>query len=330
MGVFDSATQWFNEQEKQSKQLKDGAKRDTVKITENDFNNILKQMEADEQDRLKTKRKEYIDSFMPKEPVLDYRQYEMKSDKTLHDKAVADNKDDYLLESQDIEKRYNEDIAKADLASKKAREQSREEGEKIKYNGIKGMEAFKQRIVKNNLVDSSIMSDGRDKIIENSQGEIKHIKSMLDSALEQVAGQKAQALDKKEYSEDKIEREYKDKVSKQVERDRKSEQAKKDRVTEYNRDLDEKKAKYDEDVRRISVERGMEYDRQLDKLENYETRFGYSGERKAEYDERLRLAKQFYSQFPKEQAMQMIMHNRDLPALLGYYYEVLARDINNA
>lgn len=330
MGVFDSAVQWFNQSEKQTKQQNNVRALSGVEMTEEDFNDILRQMERDEQDRLKTERKKYIDSFMPQEPELDYRHYEMKSDKTLYDKAVADNKDSYLLDERDVQNKYDQDIDKANMNSEKAKASSRADGEKVKEQGIDTMEAFKQRALNNNLVNSSIMTDGKNKIIQNSKAGIRDIQSRLDMALEQVEKQKAQAGIDKENSEQKIQQDYQQKVNKQVEKDKKAEQSKKDRVDKYNSDLDEKKAKYEENVQRITVERGREYDEQLDRQQKYEDRFGYSGVRKAEYDERLRIAKQFYRQFPKEQAVDMIMHNRELPALLGYYYEILARDISNA
>ena len=107
----------------------------------------------------------------------------------------------------------------------------------------------------------------------------------------------------------------------------------KQKINDYNDKIKQEKIDYDNKVL-SQIESLKEKDRKKEieqqRLQTeYENKYGYTGDKKINYDKRLNLATEFYDTLPKELALRVAKNNLELKKYLGAYYYPLINHLQS-
>lgn len=321
MGLFDGIKDWFDSKsEITDEQLRAQA----------DFNKILEQMERDEQKRLQYEKEKYTESFVPDKPTFKYETYDRKDQELIEKEAKDAYKDYYANEQDSIKSVYEKEMNKADNTLEEAETDAKEEKDRISKELANELEDFRAEALKNNIMNSSIVSGVNKQKTDEAEKNIYNIDQELNNTREEVDHSKSTAKKRFDANNSKLDSEVNKKVYDLISNAEAKEDRNQSEVDKRNKQTKDAERAYNREVDNIRAERSREYDDNLKKMYNYEARHGYNGKRKEEYDERVKMAKEFYDRYPKDVAYEMVQRNHALPELLGYDYVKFLRELRDA
>ncbi len=316
--LFKSQSQ--KEEEKQNK-LKDALER------EKEVDSKLKELDEQYKATLPVEEEPDLDRLFPKDSGLKEMEYEAESDEEIERKAKQKNDADRLKEQNKLDEKYFASFAEAEgdkIEAEQKREATYEELGEL-YKELR--EQMKDKALANGVARGSILStklrdldDGRsaaereaeakfDTDIAGIDDDLRALERDREAALEQLdlkyAASLEENINKLKDERDKKIREYEKYNSSVREKNAKYLQQRELDIVEYLADLAEKKN-----------ERAA--------LESYnEKKYGYSGEKRKNYEQRYELAYDFYSSLSPDIALEALEASPNMKYYLGIYYDAL-------
>lgn len=273
--------------------------------------------------------KHNVEDDWPEDPGYKYLEYEgaskdeiVNSTAAKYDALLADKLADILVEYK----------GKSDLleADKVGLQESAESKKQDIEEGVKQ----EKRAASNKLTDrgmgrSSVYYEtdkAYDAALDGALGGVdaalKSDSAKIDMLLEQLAAQKKQ-------SEDELNTAYSQK--KQAETDALIDEMNKQLSTieKYNNTIKSKTVKYLADRNKAIRKQAEEEAKAAREQAKFEAMYGYTGDKKSNYDKRLQTAIDFYTSLPKEAAIKLVNNNPTIAGYLGHYYSRLVSAVSD-
>lgn len=282
-------------------------------------------------------RTEY-EASLPKDEIVDHDAILEKFNKVEKvDNTLSNEKLDEIAKQEayegyddvlsEIKKTFENSINKNKQDKDKVNENAKNELISLGNKFATNKNNIKDKMSKNGLYYSTI-NEGLNK--ENEKELANNVKRneenkrnsllKLDEEIKEIENKKDEAM--KKLDADKYKK-YTDLLSDLTEKRDKERQ----KILEYNENLKTEKIKFDQNREKL-IKELEEKDRKAktekDKLiAEQEKIYGYTGEKKENYDKRYDLAFEFYSSLPKDIALRAVKSNPTLKGYLGNYYDTL-------
>ncbi len=302
-----------------------------------------KNKEKDLLDKLYKLDKEYTDS-LPKKEEKDYHSmFEPFSKKEKVDNTLSNDELDNLAYKKAY-KDYDKKLNNIDKIYNSNEKKARENEEKVKQTGKEILSNLdKQFAINKNNIDTKMQKQGlgfssiKDNLHRENKKNINEKKQETNNTtkkyLENINSLIGDILNEKNDAKSNLEKESKENyqdIFNDLVKDRDSE---KQKINDYNEKLKHEKIAYDNKVERQidalkEKDRKKELEQEQITREN-ENKYGYTGDKKVNYDKRLNLAIEFYDSLPKELALRVANNNLELKRYLGAYYYPLVKHIES-
>lgn len=297
--------------------------------TEQDLIDALKKMNDDYAKKEQEERKQSAEDALPEMPDTKHKTYEGDSEEEIIEKTNTK----YEAEKEGKEQVLKEDTAAKTDSLENKKTENYEDFEKKKQEIQSSLENSlsenKDNMLRNGLSRSSIEKLAGDKAIKQADEMIASAKAEAD-AVARKYDVEIEGLNKElEAAIADMNAEYFVKISSEID----DLIAKRDKeinsITEYNNKIEEAIAQY-KLKREQAIQDDIKNTIQNDAARaEYESKYGYQGEKAQNYKQRLNLAVAFYNSFDPETAKQMILNNHYLKSYLGYEYNNLLTDVYN-
>lgn len=282
-------------------------------------------------------RTEY-ESKIPEEEIVDYDAILEKFNKTeKEDNTLSNEKLDEIAKKEayegydevlsEIKKSFENSLNKNKQDKDKVNEKAKNELISLGNKFVANKNNIKDDMSKKGLFFSTINEGLNNKNEEEFSSNVKRNEEnkrnsllKLDEEIKEIENKKDEAM--KKLDADKY-KEYTKVLSDLTEKRDKERQ----KILEYNENLKTEKIKFDQNREKL-IKELEEKDRKAksekDKLiAEQEKIYGYTGEKKENYDKRYDLAFEFYSALPKDIALRAVKSNPTLKGYLGNYYDTL-------
>lgn len=291
--------------------------------TEDELIAKLKQMHTDYRRKELEERKESAAESLPEEPDYEYKEYTGASEDEIRQSVEGDYGSKFESEKNVLE---SETKSKTDELANKAEDAYYDYGKteaeilaslesNKKKNENKMIESGLSRSSIKNLVGASTQQQA-DMMIQEAKNDADNVAKKYQVQIDGLNKELQAAIDD-------LNAEYVIKISTEIE----DLIAKRDKeiksIQEYNNKISEQIAEYKlerEKAIQEDVKRQMEADYAQ---AEYETKYGYVGEKADDYAERLNIAVEFYDGFDPQTAKDMILNNHYLQTYLGFEYNTL-------
>lgn len=322
MGLWDNVKDWFTKYdiEEEKKKYAGEIEKLNEALSAKEREAIKKRQEALEKE---------IANALPKlpeieiKPLPEFDEEEVKSN-------VKDKLDDEYKESlSELEKNYGSKIDnKVDAVNEYADKLSKKATE-YKNDTEESKEDFKNRAIKNGIIKSSIVSSKGDELNEVFNAKAGDLKNDYE-AKNQAITKEINALEEEKNSKAaKLDSNYQTKIQSEIDKLTKEFEKNKAEIEKQNLNAEKALAAAKAEQAKLKNELIAKQDSDYEKLLEEEKTFGIKDEeRKKDYDERLRIAKDFYSQFPPKVAKELAYSNDKLYNLLGANYRYFREFLN--
>ena len=252
--------------------------------------------EGDDADTIRQKTKEQFDKLLEDEKNKVGDSYKTKVDSV--QSKIDDAQKQYDFDKKDVDSEY------ADF-----------------------QKAIEQELVKKGLYRSSINKGSKDANESMKQKQIESLTNDLQLGLDKLNADIAKLQGEESVALQELDLSYAQKLKNQIDSLLAKRQNEIEKIDKYNNTLREKQSKYIAD-RAQAIENQLAQ-RKKDELsiKSMEDKYGYSGEKQKNYQQRYDLAYEYYSQLPKDVALQMLDENKDLQNYLGLYFGKLLSSI---
>lgn len=323
MGLWDNIKDWFTKDEEEKLNV-EKAKQDEKNVVEELLKMQNESKKADE-----NAYQQGLIEALPKELDLEYLEYNGQSDDEIEG-LVKDKYDDGHKENiTQIEGQYELENQKLDSEKNVEAERKEENLKKQEENFDENVETFKNKALKNGIIESSIVSEQNEKFEETKAYDNEKVLKEFKERVELLDGEIAGLEYKKSKAIGKADNDYLKKLDAEISTLKKERDNKIKEVNSVNNKVDIAKAEYEKNKILAEQDYVDKYNDSIRKREESEAKYGYTGERKDEYEKRLNIALDFYSKFKKDDALNLIKNNKELKNLLGQNYNTLIRRINN-
>ncbi len=316
MGLFQEIDEWF----------KDLGKKEVEKDDENKMIDELAHMNAVERNRLEQLAKEYAESFRPPNKEFEYLEdYVPVSKDKLKEQSTNKYSDDYNKNLEKTNKDFEDKLSAVENKEDGYKQSAEQKSDYYndKYKDLE--ENYKSKASKNGIADSSIKSEKTVALKDERDGFIEDVMLALKNKLELTAGDKKELLENKNQKvtalNQKFQKDVEDYLNKLIaEEDKKVENVKK-----TNEETAKKEQDYKEYQAKVVTDKYTEAKNKQKEMIEEELNGHFEDEtREKDYDERYKIAKEFYSKYKKSSAADAIRKNDRLKAFLGNkYYRLL-------
>lgn len=318
MGLFDGIIDWFENLGKSND------------INDTYLMSQLRKMEDDENVRMYREMVEKAQSARPEDKEFVYQdEYVPLDEQTLKQNSYDKYMPDYQNQTNAVEKSYDE---KMQNIEKKQNKSQKEADEKIdfykdKYNDLQNH--YKNLAVKSGVADSSIMASKKQALGDERDDYINQTQKILVDSLKEVDEEKKKATNNKNDKLTDLKNDFEKMTADYFDKLQKAEQKKVDEVKNYNEKTAKEEEKYRAYQDKVVEDTMAELKEKQKQFLKDEKLYGYTGAREEEYFNRYQKAKDFYSKYPKKDALASIEKNPDLIRLLGNKYYLLVEEIKN-
>lgn len=322
MGLWDNVKDWFTKYDMEEEKKKYAG--ETEKLNE--------ALSAKEREAIKRRQEaleKEIANALPElpeieiKPLPEFDEEEVKS-------SVKDKLDDEYKESfSELDKNYGSKIDnKVDAVNEYADKLNKKAAE-YKNDTEESKEDFKNRAIKNGIIKSSIVSSKGDELNEVFNAKAGELKNDYE-AKNQAITKEINALEEEKNSKAaKLDSNYQTKIQSEIDKLTKEFEKNKAEIEKQNLNAEKALAAAKAEQAKLKNELIAKKDSDYEKLLEEEKTFGIKDEeRKKDYDERLRIAKDFYSQFPPKVAKELAYSNDKLYNLLGANYRYFREFLN--
>lgn len=319
MGLWDSITDFFTKIEYD---------KNEAKKKEEELNNWL----AKQQEKEDLKRKEEYDNGfkngLPEEKEFEYKEVKVDDDKVIEEKANNEYKNEWDLSKEDLENKYSQEVENYNSKAEDYSDSAKKQHEKIEENYEVNKDKVQNNAIKNGLVNSSILSESKEELGKLKEVSLIENFSDLEKKIKKIDDEIEKLSVEKELKKNRLDSDYRKKIDAKINSLKSDRQKEIDKIEKYNKEVAAQEKEYAKDLKDYEKEYNEKWQKSLKEQEEYARQNGYVGEKKNDYDNRLKNAYDFYSQLPKKDATEMIQNNPNLRKYLGYNYARLLRDIN--
>lgn len=291
----------------------------------------LKEMHTEYRRKELAERKEEAAAALPEEPEYEYKTYEGESEDEIKQRVESEYSEKLNTEKQALEtqaKNKAEELANKVDSTYYDLDKAQEE---ILASLEKSKKQNENKIIENGLSRSSIKNLIGESAQQQADMMLAEAKADADIVAQKYQTQIDGLNNELQAAIDDLNAEYVIKISTEIE----DLIAKRDKelksIQEYNNKINQQLADY-----RLEREKAIQEDvaarMEADaKQAEYESKYGYSGEKEDNYSERLALAISFYDTLDPETARQMVASNHYLQTYLGLKYNnLLSRYVKRA
>lgn len=284
-------------------------------------------------DKLAQMDKEYItnlpkDEFNPSEYLdeklnIPRKEYNGLSEEEIAIKAKEDN--DKLLESKKLntEVDYDKNVQKYEVQKEENKEKAENDLLKLAQEYVQNKKANDNKMVKNNLTMSSIKTNVENALKNDYEGESQLTKEKLENKINLLDSEIESVNQRKEKAMEALDLEYAVRLDESVKKLLKERQSAVDEVEAYNAKAAKDELTYQKNKANYLQEYRDKLAKEKNEKLNNEIRYGMSGDKKIEYDNRLSTVIEFYDSMPRRIAEQMVNGNIMLKNYLGTYYNTV-------
>ncbi len=320
MGIFDSIGDWFS----------GGSSSEDYKEDQLNMNKEIAAQEAEERARIEREKQAYVDMFEPDDKEFIYKQFEGLTEEEMKKIAESTYNDFYNEGINSVESEYNNAISDADKDIISAEQESKDNSDTVKDNLEDDTKDFRDTAYKSGILDSSIVGSKNTQLDGLADEDLDDIIKALEADLLEANEYKKKAAQDKKSNADDLLSDYNNKVNKHVNGQSSAQDNEQKKIDSHNSSVKSEEKKFEQYKKDLAIEKSLEYDSELDKKYKEESRYGYTGDRKAHYDKRVATAKAFYDKYDKKDVLDMIKSNPQLPELLGYEYSKFIDSYRNA
>lgn len=284
-------------------------------------------------DKLAQMDKEYIanlpkDEFNPSEYLdekldIPRKEYNGLSEEEIAIKAKEDN--DKLLESKKLntEVDYDKNVKKYESQKEENKKKAEDDLLKLAQEYVQNKKANDNKMVKNNLTMSSIKTNVENALKNDYEGESQYTKEKLENKINLLDSEIESVNQRKEKAMEALDLEYAVKLDESVKKLLKEKQSAIDEIEAYNAKAAKDELTYQKNKANYLQEYRDKLAKEKNEKLNNEIRYGMSGDKKIEYDNRLSTVIEFYDSMPRRIAEQMVNGNIMLKNYLGTYYNTV-------
>ena len=305
-------------------------------VTSNDLvaeRGLIKKLESmDEKYREATKLPEPDYDSIPESLNLTRKTFVPKTDEELRDSAETALIGAYnaKVDAANLKAKEKTESLEENLAGKTAKYE--ESLESLGENLRAAEESLKNSSIDRGLADSSIRTAGESELRREFGNAMNVLKSEHEAAADRIRQEIELAEAGRQNALNEYRLAYAADVEKKISSLRNELQKELETVNSYNAEIAKKEAAYRLERQKTEDEMRAEYEkRQLaqDKQNAiFEAKYGYSGKKAVEMQERYNEAEAFYESIPKDLARELITRSEDtLKPLLGLYYSKLKNKI---
>lgn len=322
MGLWDNVKDWFTkyDMEEEKRKYADETAKLNDALSAKEREAIKKRQEALEKE---------IANALPElpeveiKPMPEFDEEEVKS-------SVKDKLDDEYKESlSELEKNYGSKIDNKVDAVNEYADKLNKKATEYKNDTEESKEDFKNRAIKNGIIKSSIVSSKGDELNEVFNAKAGELKNDYEAKNQSITKEINALEEEKNSKAAKLDSSYQTKIQSEIDKLTKEFEKNKAEIEKQNLNAEKTLAAAKAEQAKLKNELIAKQDSDYEKLLEEEKTFGIKDEeRKKDYDERLRIAKDFYSQFPPKVAKELAYSNDKLYNLLGANYRYFREFLN--
>lgn len=290
-------------------------------------------------DRLAQMDKQYVaslpkDEYNPKDDLpekleIPRKEYTGMDEEEIKVKAQEDNAK--LLESEKLKEQdaFEKNLQKYNTQKQENINNTEDELLKLAQDYVKSKKANDNKMVKNNLTMSSIKTNIENALGDQLDSESEYTRQKLQDKITIIDDEIKSVNDRKDKAMQSLDLEYAVKLDESVKKLLKERQSTIDEIEAYNTKATKEEVKYQQDRNKYIQEVNDRIAKEKYEQNNSELRYGLSGDKKVEYDNRLATVIEFYDSMPKRIAEQMVNSNILLKNYLGTYYDTVLNRYKN-
>ncbi len=287
-------------------------------------------------DNLENEYQSYLDSqkeeidleaLFPTSLGLEKIEYTPESDESISDRATAQNVAEKTKEVNSVDEKYG---ARTDTLKDKL-----DDAEKSHAQKDKDLEELYDSLRKSGFSDGVKRGTARGSIVSSlidslnsgeSTSREEAYKNYLDG-VEAINAEMSKLNEEKQIALDELDLKYASSLDKQIAKLKEERDATVAKYVKYNNNVEEKEQKYavqrQKDVEKFLEEQEKAEAKKEEEQREYEAKYGYSGEKLQNYNERYRLAYDFYMSLDADIAESALDASPNMKYYLGNYYSKL-------
>lgn len=287
-------------------------------------------------DALEKKYQDYLDSqkeevnleeLFPTSLGLEKIEYTPESDESITDRATAQNTADKTKDVNSVESKYSDKTVTLESKiedSEKAYAEKDSDLEELyaslRKSGIQS--GVKRGVARGSIVSGIIDNLNRDESVSREEA----YNNYLDG-VQSLNDEIGKLNEEKQIALDELDLKYASDLDSQIAKLKEERDATVAKYVKYNNSVDEKEQKYavqrQKDVENYLEEQEKKRLAQEEEQRAYEKKYGYSGEKLQNYNERYRLAYDFYMSLDADIAADALEASPNMRYYLGNYYDKL-------
>lgn len=287
-------------------------------------------------DNLENEYQSYLDSqkeevdleaLFPTSLGLEKIEYTPESDESISDRATAQNVAEKTKEVNSVDEKYGE---RTDTLKDKL-----DDAEKTHAQKDKDLEELYDSLRKSGFADGVKRGTARGSIVSSlidslNSGESVSREEAYNNYLDGVNAINAEMSklnEERQIALDELDLKYASSLEKQIAKLKEERDATVAKYVKYNNNVEEKEQKYavqrQKDVEKFLEEQEKAEAKKEEEQREYEAKYGYSGEKLQNYNERYRLAYDFYMSLDADIAESALDASPNMKYYLGNYYSKL-------
>lgn len=318
MSIWDKVAEWFTKEESDAS-LKD------KQVKEKELIDKLKEYSNTSQQREKERYEEGKKKLDTDKPVFDYIEVNPKSDEEISKEIESKYSEEYEPNKKHLEDKYSSSLSEAQLKKESTINKAQQDKSEIDREKSADEKSALNSAIRNGIVESSIIGGVKGEIDEESRRQTEELLSKVGKTIEGIDNKIGNLEKEKDYALENYDKQYAQKIESEISKLKKQRDKEVESANKYNNSLSKAEANYELKKAAAYEKYDKDYQNYLDSRDSKEARYGYSGERKKDYDNRLKIAKEFYEGLPASKAIELISKNSELRDLLGYNYQSLVR-----
>ena len=288
----------------------------------------LAALDAEYKKKHGAKKEEYdLDALFPKDSGLKEIEYTPKTDEEIRDSALKQADYEKAVDKDSLDKKYASQTSSLDESKRIADKNLQESYKKLQdvYDDLRKNaenDAIKRGIARSSIITSKLGDLDYAKML--SVGEVE---SAYNAKMNDIESKLKSLENDRDVAMRELDLKYADKLAKSID-DLKAERD--DLVLKYekyNNTVREKNEKYakqrEEDIAKFLKEKETELAAEEKAQADYEQQNGYTGEKFEEYQNRFKLAYDFYTSLSPDIAVDALKSAPNMKYYLGLYYDKL-------
>ncbi len=274
-----------------------------------------------------------LDKLFPEDSGLEKIEYTPATDKELSDRAQAEIDYARTEEKNDLMSKYDDAVKSLTEQSDKAGETMRESYKKLSdvYTDLK--KQAENDALKRGIARSSIATSRQSDLdTARSQSE-KEVKEVYDAEITAINGEIAALQNEQETAFEELDLKYAAELEDRIAELKEERDKTVEKYNKYNNSVAEKDREYaiqrEKDIAEYLENREKERLEKEEEQREYESKYGYSGEKLENYSKRYDLALDFYTSLSPDIAAAALDASPSMRYYLGNYYDKLMSVLKN-